>query len=175
MGGDTTAAERAGATRRGRSSSKEAGRLPPGGAATPAPHAIQVGPSDRGAPQLGHEAIADDDTRIDRPCYCAGRMSKRLDFLLKVTAGSEDPFAWYGLAMEYRSLGRLDEALAAFEKLRAKSPEYVPMYLMCGQVLEKLGRTDDARAWLSAGLHAARTKGDAHAASELEGALQALA
>jgi predicted Zn-dependent protease len=101
-------------------------------------------------------------------------MSKRLDFLLKVTAGSEDPFAWYGLAMEYRSLARLEESLAAFEKLRAKSPDYVPMYLMCGQVLEELGRADDARAWLSAGVDVARSKGDGHALSELEGALQAL-
>jgi tetratricopeptide (TPR) repeat protein len=174
IGGDAMAAERAGATRRGRSSSNAAGRLPADAAATSVPHAMQVGPSVRGAPQAGHEAIADDDTPIDRPCYCAGRMSKRLDFLLKVTAGSEDPFAWYGLAMEYRSLGRLDEALAAFERLRAKTPEYVPMYLMCGQVLEKLGRTDEARAWFYAGIDAARTKGDAHAASELEGALEAL-
>jgi predicted Zn-dependent protease len=101
-------------------------------------------------------------------------MSKRLDFLLKVTASSDDPFAWYGLAMEYRSLARLEDALATFEKLRAKSPDYVPMYLMCGQVLDALGRADDARAWLSAGVAAARSKGDAHAASELEGALQAL-
>jgi tetratricopeptide (TPR) repeat protein len=101
-------------------------------------------------------------------------MSKRLDFLLKLTGSSEDPFAWYGLAMEYRSLERLDEAVATFEKLRAKSPDYVPMYLMCGQVLETLGRIDDARAWLTAGIGAARAKGDMHAASELDGALQTL-
>ena len=127
-----------------------------------------------GVPQAGHEAIADDDTRIDRPCYGASRMSKRLDFLLKLTASSEDPFAWYGLAMEYRSLQRLDEAVIAFDKLRARSPDYVPMYLMCGQVLESLGRIDDARAWLSAGVDAARAKGDMHALSELEGALGSL-
>jgi tetratricopeptide (TPR) repeat protein len=101
-------------------------------------------------------------------------MSKRLDFLLKVTAAGEDPFAWYGLAMEYRSLGRLEEAVATFARLRANSPDYVPMYLMCGQVLETLGRLDDARAWLSAGIDAARSKRDAHAVSELEGALQSL-
>ena len=102
--------------------------------------------------------------------------SKRLEFLQKVTSsGTGDPFAWYGLAMEYRSLERHDEALAAFESLRAKDPAYVAMYLMCGQMLEKMGRAADAKAWLSAGLEAARKKGDAHAASELEGALAALA
>jgi tetratricopeptide (TPR) repeat protein len=101
-------------------------------------------------------------------------MSKRLDFLLKVTAGSDDPFAWYGLAMEYRSLSRFDEAVAAFEHLKSRSPDYVPMYLMCGQTLESMGRRDDARAWLTAGITAARSKGDAHSLSELEGALSTL-
>lgn len=98
-------------------------------------------------------------------------MSKRLDFLLKVTAGSDDPFAWYGLAMEYRTLSRFDEALAAFERLKARAPDYVPMYLMCGQMLDSMGRREDARAWITAGIAAARSKGDAHALSELEGAL----
>jgi predicted Zn-dependent protease len=102
--------------------------------------------------------------------------SKRLEFLQKLTAkGSEDPFHWYGLAMEYRSLERHDEALATFESLRTRTPDYVPMYLMCGQMLEKMGRVQDAKTWLSAGIDAARKKGDGHAASELEGALGALA
>jgi predicted Zn-dependent protease len=101
--------------------------------------------------------------------------SKRLEFLLKMTAsGTSDPFPWYGLALEYRSLERFDEALATFETLRASSPDYVPMYLMCGQMLEKLGRKDDARTWLTQGAAAARVKGDAHALSEIESALEAL-
>jgi hypothetical protein len=102
-------------------------------------------------------------------------MSKRLAFLLKATEKSEDPFVWYGLAMEYRSLSRLDEAVATFEVLRARSPGYVPMYLMCGQVLESMGRRADARSWLAAGIEAARSGGDMHSLSELETALQAVA
>jgi hypothetical protein len=102
--------------------------------------------------------------------------NKRLDYLKKLTdGGSTDPFAWYGLAMEYRTLGRHGDALAAFEALRARTPDYVPMYLMCGQMLEQMGRLDDAKAWMVAGIEAARKKGDAHAAGELEGALSALA
>jgi len=101
--------------------------------------------------------------------------SKRLEFLQKLTAsGNGDPFAWYGLAMEYRSLDRHGEALATFEALRARAPDYVPMYLMCGRLLETMGRHAEARAWLSAGVAAARTKGDAHALSELEAAIDAL-
>jgi hypothetical protein len=48
------------------------------------------------------------------------------------------------------------------------------MYLMCGQMLEKLARKDDARDWYEAGISAARAKGDSHAQGELEGALTAL-
>lgn len=101
--------------------------------------------------------------------------SKRLEFLQKMTAsGSQDPFAWYGLAMEYRSLERWDDALATFEQLRQKAPDYVAMYLMAGQMLEKLGRTAEARTWMTMGIDAARAKGDGHALSELESALSTL-
>jgi predicted Zn-dependent protease len=102
-------------------------------------------------------------------------MSRRLEFLLRLTDKSVDPFAWYGLAMEYRSLARLDEAVATFAALRERSPDYVPMYLMCAQVHESEGRPEEARSWLRAGCDVAHAKGDAHALSELEAALAALA
>ena len=99
-------------------------------------------------------------------------MSKRLAVLEKMTAaGSKDPFAWYGLALEYKSLGRHDEALATFEKLRELDPGYVPQYLMCGSMLGEIGRAADARTWLEQGVTAARAKGDSHAMSEIESAL----
>jgi predicted Zn-dependent protease len=101
--------------------------------------------------------------------------SKRLAFLEKTTSeGSTDPLAWYGLAMEYRKLERWDEALQTFTALRQMKPDYVAMYLMCGQMLEGVARKDEAREWLEAGLAAAREKGDGHAASEIESALEAL-
>jgi tetratricopeptide (TPR) repeat protein len=99
-------------------------------------------------------------------------MSKRLAVLEKMTAGgSTDPFAWYGLALEYKGLGRHDDAVATFERLRTIDPGYVPQYLMCGALLLELGRTAEARTWLEQGITTARTKGDTHALSELEGAL----
>jgi predicted Zn-dependent protease len=102
-------------------------------------------------------------------------MSKRLAFLEKLTReGSTDPMAWYGLAMEYRTLERWDESLQTFTTLRTNHPDYVAAYLMCGQMLEKVGRKDDARDWLEAGIEAARKKRDTHALGELEGALAAL-
>lgn len=99
-------------------------------------------------------------------------MSKRLAMLESMVAkGSTDPFAWYGLAMEYSSLGRLDEALNTFTKLREQSPTYVPMYLMCGQMLVKAGRKAEGREWLEAGIVAARAAGNTHALSELQSAV----
>ena len=103
-------------------------------------------------------------------------MNKRLAYLEKITSeGSKDPFAWYGLALEYRNLDRAEDALRTFETLRAATPDYVPMFLMCGQLLVKMGRIDDAKAWLEAGIAAAKKKGDSHALSELEAAHAALA
>ena len=101
--------------------------------------------------------------------------SKRLLFLEKVTReGTTDPFAWYGLALEYRNLARFDASLQTFTTLRSKTPEYVAMYLMCGQMLEKSGRPDEAREWLEAGIAAATKAGDSHARGELETALSTL-
>jgi tetratricopeptide (TPR) repeat protein len=96
-------------------------------------------------------------------------MSKRLELLEKMTSsGKADSFAWYGLALEYRSLGRKDEAIRTFETLRAKDAAYVPMYLMAGQILLELCRTDEARDWVTCGIAEAQKKHDAHALGELE-------
>jgi tetratricopeptide (TPR) repeat protein len=101
--------------------------------------------------------------------------SKRLAVLEKMTSsGTKDPFAWYGLALEYKSLGRFDDAVATFGKLRALDPGYVPQYLMCGTMLLDLGRHAEARDWLTAGETTARAKGDSHAMSEIQDALARL-
>jgi len=101
--------------------------------------------------------------------------SKRLDFLVKMTSSDKaDSFTWYALALEYKGLGQVEDALATFQGLRQRDEHYVPMYLMCGTMLIEAGRRADAKEWLSAGLAAARKKGDAHAAGEIEGALAGL-
>jgi len=102
-------------------------------------------------------------------------MNKRLAFLEQHCAtGTADSFAFYGLAMEYRKEGRVDDAIATFSKLRAKDPDYVPMYLMAGQTLIDAGRTEDAVTWLKSGIEVAQKKRDSHALGELESALAAI-
>jgi predicted Zn-dependent protease len=98
-------------------------------------------------------------------------MSKRLAMLEGMVAkGTTDPFAWYALAMEYSNAGRTDDAVDTYTKLRAQSPTYVPMYLMCGQMLVKAGRKADGREWLETGIAVAKAAGDTHALSELQSA-----
>ncbi len=102
-------------------------------------------------------------------------MSKRLAFLEDLVAkGKADSFARYALALEYKSLDRVDDALGAFQALREVDADYVPMFLMCGTMLVDAGRPDEARAWLEHGLVAARHAGDAKAAGEIQEALQRL-
>lgn len=86
----------------------------------------------------------------------------------------DQPFARYALALEYRKAGRLEDALATFAALQARAPDYVACYLMAGQTAQQAGKTDEARGWYERGLAAAQKKGDAHAASELSAALEAL-
>jgi predicted Zn-dependent protease len=97
---------------------------------------------------------------------------KRLAMLEERTANGEgDSFAWYGLALEYKSFGRVDDALRAFKTLRGKDPDYVAQYLMCGTMLLGAGRVNEGREWLESGILKARERGEAHALSELEEAL----
>ena len=99
-------------------------------------------------------------------------MNKRLEMLEKLTSsGQAEAFAWYGLAMEYRKLGRVDDALATFRTLRTNDPEYTAMYLMAGQMLIESNRAGDAREWLEQGIVVAQKRGDFKAVGELEDAL----
>jgi Tfp pilus assembly protein PilF len=85
-----------------------------------------------------------------------------------------DPFLGYGLAMEYLGEGNLEEALARFQNVFERSPEYVPAYQQAGQLLSRLDRTDEAREVFRRGIVAAQKKGDLHAAQEMQGMLMEL-
>jgi len=99
-------------------------------------------------------------------------MNKRLEMLEKLLAnGQADSFARYALAMEYRNEKRVEDALGAFQALRDSDPDYLPMYLMAGQLLIDEGRPAEAKPWLEAGIALARKKGDGKAEAELEAAL----
>ena len=86
----------------------------------------------------------------------------------------EEPFARYSLAMAHRSLGQGDEAARQLEELALKIPGYVPTDLLLGQVLEALGRPEEAAGAYRRGIGAATQANDEHARSELGKAIEHL-
>ena len=91
-----------------------------------------------------------------------------------VEKSPDDAFARYSLAMGLRSLGRNEEAANELGELARRKPDYVPTYLMLGQVLEALARRRQAALAYEQGLLAAGRARNDHAASELGRALDAL-
>lgn len=92
-----------------------------------------------------------------------------------LSANPADAFARYGLAMALLSEGRTTEALAEFNRIIERTPDYVPAYQMSAQQLIKEGRLDAARPRLEAGLSAAERTNNHHAASELQAMLDDIA
>ncbi|HXM96665.1 MAG TPA: hypothetical protein VOA64_20800 [Candidatus Dormibacteraeota bacterium] len=83
----------------------------------------------------------------------------------------DDAFARYGLAMECMNSGDAAAADQHFEALLQNNADYVPAYLMYGQLLARESRNDEAKRVLSNGIAIAGKKGDQHAASEMQALL----
>jgi len=101
--------------------------------------------------------------------------STRLDTLKSmVEQNPADSFLRYGLAMEYRNSGDLEGAMREFRGLIAANPDYSAAYFHGGQTLEKMGRLEEAREFYEIGVEVTRRKGEAHALSEMQAALDLL-
>ena len=98
-------------------------------------------------------------------------MDRIATFKSFITRSPQDPFPRYGLAMEHKGCGQLEEAWTVFEELMAKFPDYVPTYLMAGGTAVALGRKDQAISVFRKGIEVATRRGDQHARRELEQAL----
>lgn len=87
-----------------------------------------------------------------------------------------DPFPRYGLAIEYKTSGQLDEAEREFADLMTRFPDYVPAYLHAGGVQLALGKREAAAEIFRAGIAACGRKRppDGHALGELQAALESL-
>jgi tetratricopeptide (TPR) repeat protein len=91
-----------------------------------------------------------------------------------VAQNPADAFARYGLAMELVKSGRLESAVTEFRALLEHNPNYAAGYFHGGQVLEKLGDVEQARAFYEKGVEVTARTGDQHARSELQAALDML-
>jgi len=86
-----------------------------------------------------------------------------------IARSPDDPFPRYGLAMEHKTRGELNEARAAFDELITKFPNYVASYLHAAAVCASLGDREASIDLLQRGIAAAVN--DPHARKELEAAL----
>lgn len=98
-------------------------------------------------------------------------MDRIATFRSFISKSPADPFPRYGLAMELKGRGELDEAWTVFEELISKFPDYVATYLMAGGTLLALGRKDEAATIYQQGIEVASRRGDTHARGELQSAL----
>jgi thioredoxin-like negative regulator of GroEL len=83
----------------------------------------------------------------------------------------DDAFSRYGLAMECMNGGDAAAADTHFRALLERNADYIPAYLMYGQLLARESRAGEAKQVLSTGIAAAAKKGDEHARSEMEALL----
>lgn len=91
-----------------------------------------------------------------------------------VAKNPNDAFARYGLAMECMNRGEAAAADSHFRFLVENNAQYVPPYLMYGQLLARESRKDEARRILTAGIAAAEQANNQHARSEMEALLNDL-
>jgi tetratricopeptide (TPR) repeat protein len=100
----------------------------------------------------------------------------RIAMLTEVlTASPADPFARYGLALEYSKAGQTEQALQEFKTLIEKNPDYTPAYFMAAQMLATASRIDEAKRWLVDGISSAVRTGNKHAQSEMTAMMEELA
>jgi predicted Zn-dependent protease len=86
----------------------------------------------------------------------------------------DDPFSRYGLALECMNSGDAAAADLHFRTLLERNADYIPAYLMYGQLLAREDRTAEAKQVLTNGIAAAARIGNQHARSEMEALLTEL-
>ena len=102
-------------------------------------------------------------------------MSRRVKLEQMLEKSPQDVFLNFGLAVELAKEGRTDEALAQFDRVLRLDPSYLTAHFQKGSTLIAAGRVPDARAALTAGITAAQTGGDLHAASQMQTLLDTIA
>lgn len=80
-------------------------------------------------------------------------------------------FARYVIAQELMKAGEHERALAEYDEIISRDPDYVAAYHHSGKALETVDKKEEARARYMQGIEAADRVGNAHARSELIEAL----
>jgi Tfp pilus assembly protein PilF len=99
-------------------------------------------------------------------------LSPRLESLLKfLEKDTNDSFTRYAIALEYISLGDIEQGIMYLQDVIQRDPGYVTAYQQLGTVYADAGREEDAIDIFRRGIEIARMSGDLHAASEMQDAI----
>jgi predicted Zn-dependent protease len=105
----------------------------------------------------------------------AEKSPRRIRLEQSLAEDPEDAFLRYGLAVQCLREGDTEEGRSRLRALIADHPEdQVAAHQQLGQSHLEAGESGPARAVLEAGIALARTRGDWHAAAEMEGLLAQL-
>jgi len=91
-----------------------------------------------------------------------------------VATKPDDAFSRYGLALECMNDGDPSAADLHFRALLERNADYIPAYLIYGQLLAREQRIEEAKRVLANGIAAAVKKGNEHARSEMQALLTEL-
>lgn len=101
-------------------------------------------------------------------------MSRRDKIEQMLLKEPDDVFLNFSLAMELAKAGGTEPALQRFDRVIELNGNYTAAYYHKGNALIGLGRSDDARQVLSAGVDACSRTGDTHALSEMTDLLNSI-
>jgi Tfp pilus assembly protein PilF len=85
-----------------------------------------------------------------------------------------DTFLLYGLALEYKKANDAPHAIEYLDRVLTLDAGYCYAYHQKGLVYESLDDVEAAKRTYREGMEAAKKKGDEHARSEIEAALEAV-
>jgi predicted Zn-dependent protease len=100
-------------------------------------------------------------------------VSRRIKLEEMLATEPDDPFLNYALALETAKEDR-QAGLARLADMNTRFPQHVPAYFRRGQILAEIGEIESARQVLTAGIRAARSTGDDHAATEMQELMSSL-
>ena len=99
-------------------------------------------------------------------------MEDRIDYFERMLADNPDnPTGLLALANEYRKAERYEDEAAVLERYLARHEDEGNAWGRLGEVLQRLGREDEARAAYEAGVRQAEKYGHSGMADELRRAL----
>jgi hypothetical protein len=94
-------------------------------------------------------------------------VSRRSKIEAMLADDPRDQFLRYSLALELEKEAEHVASLNHLARLQREAAPYVPAFFMAAQQMVRLGRVEEARGVLRAGIEEARRQRNAHAAGEM--------